>query len=94
MNNNGQDGIQSENSVVTHCTANYNQQMGIHASVGRSRIEGNNVRDNAAHGISLSLQGNDYAIKNVASDNAGGNFSVTSDSNYLPFSGFNANYEF
>ena len=89
-NNNANKGIRAGTSTVTNCTANSNGS-GIDAT-GKCRIEGNNLRMNMGYGLSLWSSEN-YAIKNVASNNTSGNFHAVSG-NYMPTTGDNRNYGF
>lgn len=90
-NYNKADGICAVYSSVVNCMAYKNDSHGIYA-YNRCRIEGNNLRNNGAWGLYLTGLSN-YAIKNVASDNASGNFFATG-TYYMPTTGDNANYGF
>jgi parallel beta-helix repeat protein len=97
-NYNGGVGIQAYSSIITNCTANNNGHAGIYGGF-KTRIEGNNMRDNGGYGLSLGDVnfGYNYAVKNVASGNASGNFYASTFNgaiNYMPLTGDNANYGF
>ncbi|MEW6419256.1 MAG: right-handed parallel beta-helix repeat-containing protein [Nitrospirota bacterium] len=77
-------GIAAWSSTITNCTATLNGGDGIHA-VEKSRVEGNNLRDNGGYGLYLRTLHN-YAVKNTASGNTGGNFYSGDPSNYMPTS--------
>jgi parallel beta-helix repeat protein len=93
-NNNG-DGIRIADSIVNGCTAIYNETGVTGSSNPGNRTERNNVRNNYYWGIYLWGE-NNYAIRNVGSDNGTGptdNFTAGAG-NYLPLTGDNANYGF
>jgi hypothetical protein len=87
-------GIYAFRCIITNCTANYNEYSGIVAKE-KCRVEGNNLRFNgqSTTGYGLHLLSHSYAIKNVASDNADGNFFAVG-TNYMPTTGIDANYGF
>jgi len=94
-------GIVAWISTITNCNVHNSGFTGI-VVYGLSRIEGNNVRTNGqliedGYGIDLSNwvgDGDNYVIKNSASDNYSGNFHDGSTNNYMPLTGDNANYGF
>lgn len=90
-NNHGHAGIKGSGSIITNCIASSNDNSGIYAT-DDSRVEANNLRANGGYGLRLSGD-NNYAIKNVASGNASGNF-YSYGTNYMPLAGDNANYGF
>jgi len=86
-------GIQAEKSIIKSCTAYKNSSHGIYGHNNSYIIE-NNLRDNDGYGLVLAvIDGNDFAIKNVASGNGTGNFYMETG-NYMPIIGDNANYGF
>lgn len=96
-NYNSTSGIISNSSIIKNCTVCNNSYHGIYSgepSYSKSYIMENNVRDNGLYGLRFYVpNGNDFAIKNVASGNGSGNFYAESG-NYMPLSGENANYGF
>jgi Right handed beta helix region len=83
-NANSMYGIFAWSSTIINCTASYNGGDGIHA-VEKSRVEGNNLGNNEGYGLYLRTLHN-YAIKNTASSNKGGNFYSGDPTNYMPTS--------
>ena len=96
-NYNSTSGIISNSSIIKNCTVCNNFYHGIYSgepSYSKSYIMENNLRDNGLYGLRLYVpNGNDFAIKNVASGNGSGNFYADSG-NYMPLTGDNANYGF
>jgi hypothetical protein len=91
-------GIAGSSSIIKNCTSSNNGMHGIVCGY-KSRAEGNSIRDNGGYGLNLgdSFSGYNYAIKNVASNNASGNFYASTYGgaiNYMPLTGDNANYGF
>jgi parallel beta-helix repeat protein len=93
INNSGK-GISATSSIITNCTATSNGSDGI-AAYNWNRIEGNNLRNNGqggtGYGLNIAWDYN-YAVKNVASENASGNFLNSGSNNVMPLTGDNANY--
>jgi hypothetical protein len=86
-------GITSGKSIINNCTAYNNSSHGIYG-YALSYIVENNLRGNAGWGLVLPIpNGNDFAIRNVASGNSLGNFFMETG-NYMPLTGDNANYGF
>ena len=96
-NYNSLSGIISNSSIIKNCTVCNNSYHGIYSgepSYSKSYIMENNLRDNGLYGLRFYVpNGNDFAIKNVASGNGSGNFYAESG-NYMPLTGDNANYGF
>ncbi|MEW5801663.1 MAG: right-handed parallel beta-helix repeat-containing protein [bacterium] len=80
---NGSCGLHVESSTVIDCTAHSNGSHGLYA-VDKCLLEGNIILENGGYGIYLDHDYS-YAIKNVSSQNAAGNFHQTGV-NYLPAS--------
>ncbi|MEW6379253.1 MAG: right-handed parallel beta-helix repeat-containing protein [bacterium] len=89
-NANGSCGMHVTSCTVTGCTASFNGSHGIYA-VDKCCLEETTIRDNGGYGLYLDPDYS-YAIRNVAGNNAAGNFYQTG-THYLPLSGDEANVD-